>query len=218
MSRLTVIAAVAALAAAVPATAAADPPTKVTIIAVFNPITFGDNAYVNGQLQGTNEAGQPVALEQSPPPYTDWTPVGQVNSDAQGYYSFKLQPTQTMQYRTSSQGVPSTGQAEVDVAPKIQIKASPAGKATIRFSGTLGPTLTGQTVTIQRRNAFGSWATVTNIQLVGNTFQGRMTAHTVTTLRAFYAGDPAHLSAASNTVKVRPVQPKKKTKAKPRRH
>ena len=89
---------------AIVASASADPPTRVTIVAVFSPITYGDNAYVNGQLFGTGQAGQPVILEQATPPaFVDWTPIGQVNSDAAAYYSFKLRPTQTMQYRTSSQ-------------------------------------------------------------------------------------------------------------------
>ena len=195
----------AVLVAAVPAAALADQPTRVTVVAVFDPVTYGENAYVNGQLIGDAEAGQPVALEQSAPPYTDWTPVTQVASDAQGYYSFKLHPTQTMQYRTSSQGTGSERVVQIDVAPRIALKASSAGKTSVRFSGTFAPALAGQSVAIQRRSTTGSWTTVTTLVLrAGSTFQGRLRAHRPTDLRAYFAGDPAHLGAYSNKVRAVP--------------
>jgi hypothetical protein len=202
--RMAAVAALLALlVAAVPA--AADTPTRVTVVAVFDPITYGENAYVNGQLIGNAEAGQPVALEQSAPPYTDWTPVAQIASDAQGYYSFKLRPTQTMQYRTSSQGTGSERVVQIDVAPRIALKASSAGKTSVRFSGTLAPALAGQSIAIQRRSTTGSWTTVTNLVLrAGSTFQGRLRAHRPTDLRAYFAGDPAHLGAYSNKVRAVP--------------
>src|SRR3954454_10267721 len=149
------LALIASLAIAAPAIA--DPPARVTIVAVFEPITYGENAYVNGQLLGDGQAGQLVALEQSAPPFTDWTPVAQTTSDAQGYYSFKLHPSQTMQYRTSSQGTPSEKAVQVSLAPRITLKAQPAGKTSVRYSGAFGPALPGQQVAIQRRSSTGAW-------------------------------------------------------------
>src|SRR3954464_14882535 len=67
--RVTAVAALV-LVAAVPSTAAADPPSRATIVAGFEPITYGENAFVNGQLFGDNQGGQLVALEQSAPPFT----------------------------------------------------------------------------------------------------------------------------------------------------
>lgn len=210
-ARPTIFAALVALlltvAAAIPATAAADPPTRVTIVAVFDPITYGENAYVNGQLIGDNQAGQPVALEQSAPPFTDWTPVGQVAADAGGYYSFKLHPTQTMQYRTSSQGTPSERAVQIDVAPRIKLTTTAAGKTSVRYSGTFAPALPGQTVAIQRRGTHGGWVTIANAGLRGgSTFQGRLRTRKPIILRAVYAGDPAHLAGASNAVTARPAR------------
>ena len=194
--------AIALLAASV---AAADPPTRVTIVAVFDPITYGENAYINGQLLGDAQAGQLVTLEQSAPPFTDWTAVAQITSDAQGYYSFKLHPQQTLQYRTSSQGTPSDKPVQVSVAPRIKLTASAAGKSSVRFSGTFAPALPGQTIAIQRRNAGGSWTTVASPRLRdGKTFQGRLRARKATTLRAFFATDGVHLDGFSNSVKVTP--------------
>ena len=197
------LAAVAMFVAAAPALA--DPPTRVTIVAVFEPVTYGENAYVNGQLLGAGQAGQAVALEQSAPPFTDWTPVAQTTTDAAGYYSFRLQPSQTLQYRTNAQGVYSERTVQVSVAPRIRLKASAAGKSSIRFSGTFAPALEGQSVAIQRRNEGGSWTTIANAGLHdGKTFAGRVRAHRATMLRAVFAPDGAYIAASSNAVRAAP--------------
>jgi hypothetical protein len=198
------LATLATLVALFPGTAAADPPARITIVAVFEPVRFGENAYVNGQLIGpTSQAGQAVALEQSAPPFTDWAPVAQTTADAQGYYSFKLHPSQTLQYRTNSQGLGSERVVQVSVAPRLTLKAQAAGKTSIRFDGTLAPAIDGQSVAIQRRNTNGSWTTVANARLhSGKTFQGRIRAHRTTTLRAFFASDGAHLGAYTREVTV----------------
>jgi hypothetical protein len=202
--KLAAVAALAALAAAVPSTAAADPPARITIVAVFEPVTFGENAYVNGQLLGDAQAGQPVALEQSAPPFTEWAPVAQTTADAQGYYSFKLHPDQTLQYRTNSQGIFSERVVQVSVAPRISLKAAAVDATTIRFSGTFAPALADQTVTIQRLTPRGSWTKVTSARLRGgNTFAGRFRARHTTTLRAFFASDGAHRDAFSRAVTIK---------------
>jgi hypothetical protein len=201
--KLAAVTAVAALAAAVPSTAAADPPARITIVAVFEPVTFGENAYVNGQLLGDGQAGQPVALEQSAPPFTEWAPVAQTAADAQGYYSFKLHPAQTLQYRTNSQGIFSERVVQVSVAPRISLKAAAVDATTIRFGGTFAPALADQTVTIQRRTPRGSWTKLTSARLRGGkTFAGRFHARHTTTLRAFFASDGAHRDAFSRAVTI----------------
>jgi hypothetical protein len=195
------LATLATLVAAVPALA--DPPTRVTIVAVFDPIRFGDNEYVNGQLFGDAQAGQVVALEQSAPPFTDWAPVAQVTSNAQGYYSFKLRPTQTMQYRTSSQGIASERTVQITVVPRIKLQAQAAGSTTVRFSGNITPALADQKVAIQRQLRSGRWRTIAHTRLRGGkTFQGRFHARHTTTLRAFFASNGFYPDAFSNTVTV----------------
>jgi hypothetical protein len=199
------LALLAGVAAALPSAAAADPPTRVTIVAVFEPISFGDNDYVNGQLIGTAQGGQLVALEQSPPPFTQWTPVGQVAADAAGYYSFKLQPTQTMRYRTSSQGIASDASVKIDVAPRLSFRATRAGSGSIRFSGTFAPARPGQMVTIQRRSSSGAWVQVARARLrAGKTFRGRLTATQPVTLRAFFRPDGAFSAATTRSVRLAP--------------
>jgi hypothetical protein len=203
MRRFVALCALAVVA--IPAAAQADPPTRVTIVAVFDPITYGENAYVNGQLFGDAQGGQLVALEQSPPPFTEWAAVAQTTTDAAGYYSFKLHPSQTMQYRTSSQGAPSERAVQVNVAPRIKLTAVAAGKTSVRFSGTFAPALDGQRVSIQRRGASGGWTTIANARLhAGKTFQGRLRAPKPVMLRAVFATDGAHLDAFSNAVRAVP--------------
>jgi hypothetical protein len=203
--RLVAILALAMVAAAAPSSASADPPARVTIVAVFEPISYGDNAYVNGQLLGTAQGGQRVAIEQSAPPFTAWTPVGQVTSDATGYYSFQLQPTQTLKYRTSSQGVASDHAVKVDVAPRISFKASASGRTSVRFSGTFAPAVAGHRLVIQRRSTAGAWVTVANARLTGvDTFQGGLNTRRPLTLRAFSPGTSAYLGRASKPVRVSP--------------
>jgi hypothetical protein len=197
-----------------PAAAQADPPGRVTIIAIFNPITYGENAYVNGQLVGEGQAGQLVALEQSAPPFTEWTAVAQTTTDQAGYYSFKQHPSQTLQYRTSSQGTPSEKVVQVDVAPRIKLKAEAVGKTSVRYSGTFAPALDGQSIAIQRRDASGAWTTVSNQVLRGGkTFQGRLRATKPVTLRALFTADGSHLDGFSNAVRVVPGSARAKAKA-----
>lgn len=187
---------------AIPAAALAAAPARITIVAVFDPITYGETAYVNGQLLGEEQGGQLVALEQSPPPYTEWTPILQTTADDAGYYSFKVgQPAQTMQYRTNSQGIPSERTVQVDVAPRIRLAATAAGRTSIRFTGRFAPALPGQSVQIQRRERSGRWTTVASPVLrEGRTFTGRLRTRRGLILRARYVSDGLRLGALSKAV------------------
>jgi hypothetical protein len=205
----------AALVAALPTPASAVPPRRVAIIALFNPITFGDVTFVNGRLVGTGQANQPVTLEQSAPPFTDWAAAQETTSDVSGYYSFELRPADTMEYRATAQGTPSKA-VKIAVAPRIKFKASAAGTNGVRFSGSFGPARPGELVTIQRRSSTGAWSTISSAGLRnGIVFNGRLRARYRITLRAFYSGDDQHLAAHSNAVTVMPRQPRKAPRPKP---
>ena len=198
------VAALAALVATVPSTAQADPPTRITIVAVFNPIAYGQKSYVNGQLFGPTAAGQVVGLEQSAPPFVVWTPVAQATTDFDGYYSFELRPDQTLEYRTNSEGIGSERVVQISVAPRISFTAVPAGRSSVRFSGTFSPALADESIAIQRRTRRG-WQTISRARLrAGRTFAGRLRMRNPATLRAFYAKSAAHLPAGSRAVTVRP--------------
>ena len=205
---LPVLAAVA-LCLALPAVALALGPGRITIVAVFNPITYGENAYVNGQLLSEDQAGQRgqlVALEQAPPPFTQWTPIAQTTADYAGYYTFKIvRQSQTMQYRTSSQGVGSERVVQVDVAPRITLKAAAAGRTSVRYTGTFGPSLPGQSVEIQRRTRSGRWTTVASARLRdGRSFTGRLRTRRGLILRAFFPADGFRRTGVSKAVPALP--------------
>lgn len=189
---------------AIPAAALAIAPARITIVAVFDPITYGETTYINGQLLSdpqSDQANQLVALEQAPPPFTEWTPVLQTTTDYAGYYSFKVvRASQTMQYRTSSQGTPSEQAVQVSLAPKITLRAEPAGRTSIRYRGTFGPALPGQSVAIQRRDR-SRWTTIANARLRnGRTFTGRVRTRRGVILRAFFATDGFRLDGYSKAI------------------
>jgi hypothetical protein len=196
--------ALAAAFAAAPAMAQAQP-TRISIISVFDPISYGESAFVNGHLIGDGQGGQTVGLEESPFPFTAWTPVASETADDLGFYSFRLWPRVITHYRTVSQGMTSEREVQVTVAPRIALKAAAAGKASVRFSGTFAPAHPGQSVTIQRQHSGGSWTTVATARLRrGTTFTGRLHAKRPAVLRAFFTSDGDHADAYSRAVRAAP--------------
>jgi hypothetical protein len=194
---------------AAPAGAGAAPPRSVAIIAVFNPITFGDVTFINGRLMGPGQAGQPVVLEQSLPPFSDWSPAFETTADSSGYYSFEVQPGDTTQFRASAQGTPSKP-VQIKVTPKLTFTAWPAGVGNVRFSGSLRPARPAGLVTIQRRSSTGAWSTIGSAGLgTGTSFTGHLRAHFKLTLRAIYRGDDLHPTGFSRAVTVMPRVPRK---------
>ena len=181
-------------------------PQRVTIVSVFNPIVFGDNAYVNGQLVGEEQGNQGVSLEQSPFPFTTWTAIASATTDVNGYYSFKLRPSVTAHYRAvpaSAPGTTSDREVPVDVAPRIVLTATAAGKSSIRFSGKFAPAKDGQSVAIERKHSNGSWTKVATARLKGGTtFAGRLRARGTTVLRAFFVSDGVNADGSSRPVRV----------------
>jgi len=207
MRRAALLAAVLCGATGAPA-AAQTPPQRVTIVSVFNPILFGEDAYVNGQLIGDEQGGQTVALEESPFPFTTWAAVASTTTDQNGYYSFKLRPSLTTHYRTvpgSGPGMTSEREVPVEVAPRIALKAVSAGRSSIRFSGSFAPRHDGQSVAIQRQSRGGGWTTVASARLSrGISFGGRLRARRPVVLRAFFVSDGDHLTGYSRPVRAAP--------------
>lgn len=206
MRRAALLAVLVCCALPAPASAQSTP-QRVTIVSVFNPIVFGQSAFVNGQLIGEEQGGQMVSLEESPFPFTAWTAIAGTTTDVNGYYSFKLQPPLTAHYRTvpaSAPGTTSEREVPVDVAPRITLKAEASGRSSIRFSGRFAPAKDGQSVAIQRQHSNGSWTTVASARLRdGNTFAGRIRARGTAVLRAFFVSDGAHVDGSSRPVRVK---------------
>jgi hypothetical protein len=203
MRRLAVTAVLFGVLAA-PAVAAA--PARITIVSVFDPIKVGENGFVNGQLvsEADDQEGQTVGLEESPYPFTTWTPVAAATADFRGFYTFRVKPALTTHYRTVSQGMTSEREVPISVAPRIGFKAMPDGKSRIRYSGTLSPAKDGQSVTVQRQHSNGSWSSVASVTLKGGgkTFAGRLRARKTTVLRARFVSDGAHTDGYSRAVRI----------------
>jgi hypothetical protein len=195
------LAAAATLALAAPA-AAQTPPERISIVSLFDPIFYGEKAFVNGQLIGGDNAGQIVVLQESPFPFTTWTDVAQQTTDFQGYYSFWRRPAVTSHYRTSwNSGQLQSTEVQTQVIPRLVLTTRRLNRTTVRFVGTLRPAHPDQAVEIQRRTSAG-WRTVATYHLRGGTtFAGRLRARHTLRVRAFFAstGDvlPAYSAAVS---------------------
>jgi hypothetical protein len=201
--RRALAACAAALALAAPA-AAQTPPERITIVALFDPIYFGQKTFVNGQLIGGDNAGQIVTLQEAPFPFTTWSDVAQITTDYQGYYSFMRRPALTTYYRTVWNGqVMSEQQVQVRVFPRLSFHASRLNSKTVRFAGTLAPAHPDQAIQIQRQTGSG-WRTVASYTLRGggSTFAGRLRAHHAVRLRAFFPSQGDVVPAYSVAVTV----------------
>jgi len=203
MRRTLVIAAALALLVTGIAMAQA-PPERISIVALFDPIAYGEKTFVNGQLVGEGQGGQVVTLQAAAFPFTSWGDVAQMTTDPDGYYSFMRRPVATARYRTMWNGqVLSEQEVQVQVRPRLTIKAAKEGKSSLRFTGTLLPAHADQSVVIQRQSRSGSWRNVANARLKGGrSFAGRLRAHGEVRLRAFFASDGDHLSTYSAPVAV----------------
>jgi hypothetical protein len=215
----TALAALVFLAAAAPAAAA---PERITIISAFNPLLFGENAFVNGQLLSTvtGDDGQPalkgepnadksVTLEESPFPFITWTAVATVGADRRGFYSFQRLPSMATHFRTVSEGATSEKEVGVDVQPLIAWRVSPAGRSSVRFAGTLAPAHPGAQVELQRQSRSGAWTTTANVRLGdavkgASPFHGRLRVRSPARLRLHFLADGDHLEAYSRTLLAAP--------------
>lgn len=196
--RRALVTAVLAAALAAPAGASAQP-ARITIVSLFDPIAYGQKAFVNGQLVGDDTAGQVVTLQASPFPFTAWSDIAQITTDERGFYSFLRRPIATTHYRTMWNGqLMSDSEVQVQVIPRLAFKAVAAGKRTVRYSGTLAPAHADEQIEIQRQTRSGAWTTIVRPRLRGGaTFSGRLHARHTIRLRAFFPSDGDHLAAAS---------------------
>jgi hypothetical protein len=206
MRRACVIGAALALLAAAGTSAAlaGPPPQRIAIVSLFDPIVYGEKGFVNGQLIGDEQGGQPVTLQASLFPFDSWGDIAQTTTDPAGYYSFMRRPIATTRYRTVWNGqVVSEREVQVQVSPRLKFTAFAAGKTSVRFKGALRPAHPDLSIAIERQSSSGSWTTIANARLKGGkTFSGRVRAHRSIRLRAYFASDGDHLAVRTRPVKV----------------
>jgi hypothetical protein len=147
---------------AVPAVDAAKPePKNLTIGASAATIKFGGSVTLSGKLNGSNNAGRTVTVEQDPFPVDAFTNAGTATTNATGDWSFAHKPSANTRYRARS-GNADSKTVDVMVRPAISLRVSdrtPAAGSRVRFSGRLCPEHDGVAVALQRR--FGTqWRTL----------------------------------------------------------
>ena len=139
---------------------------NLTIDASADPITFGQTVTISGLLAGGNS--MPVTLL-ARTDGTRFSPVAQVNTDAQGNYSFPAQmPVNSTLYRVQGASKKSAVLYE-GVKDLLTAEASPAtveaGQA-VTFKGTVAPDHTGHVIYLERQNASGTGFHVVQVSFV----------------------------------------------------
>jgi hypothetical protein len=201
-----------------PLTAAAQqtyPEDQLRILSVFKTITFGEGAFITGQLRrvvGPDVPSEPyvgrgITLEQSPFPYVaGWTTVATTVTDAEGYYDFRQRPDLNTRYRVRSEDPPLTSVekvARVRFAVRLRLSdTTPAKGDLVEFSGTVVPAHHGGTVYIQRQSGATSWKTVTRGRLrflndFTSAFRRRVRVHQSGVFRVRVESDGAHLAGTN---------------------
>jgi len=147
---------------AVPAVDAAKPePKNLTIGASATTIKFGGTVTLSGKLNGANNSGRQVTIEQDAFPIDAFTNAGSATTNATGDWSSAQKPAANSRYRARS-GNADSKTVDVMVRPAISLKVSdrtPAAGTAVRFSGQLCPEHDGVAIALQRR--FGTkWRTL----------------------------------------------------------
>jgi len=161
-SIITIAAFLGVTVLAVPAVDAAKPqPRNLTIDASANTIKVGGTVTLSGKLNGTNNGGRSVTIEQDPFPIDTFTNAGTATTNATGDWTFAHKPAVNTRYRARS-GNADSKTVDVMVRPAISLTVSdrtPSAGSRVRFSGQLCPEHDGVAIAPQRR--FGTkWRTL----------------------------------------------------------
>lgn len=161
-SIITTAAFVGVAVLAVPAVDAAKPaPKNLTLGASATTIKFGGTVTLSGKLNGSNNSGRQVTVEQDPFPVDTFTNAGTATTNATGDWSLAQKPAVNTRYMARS-GNADSKPVDVTVRPAISLKVSdrtPRAGSSVRFSGQLCPEHDGTAIALQRR--FGKqWRTL----------------------------------------------------------
>jgi hypothetical protein len=129
--------------------------------------TWPRQVTVTGRLQGQDRANQTIKLQANEHPFQgQFEDVETTTTDANGDYTFNVQPEEHTNYRTVTEGVsPKETSGEITVKSRMKITRrvddrTPVAGQTITFSGRVGPAHEGEDVLLQRRRPSGTWKTI----------------------------------------------------------
>ena len=180
MTRFLAAIAVLVACAAVPAVAGAQPPPNppdLRITTTPNPVKFGEDVRIFGELTRRPGSGITIELSEDPFPFDAFATVATALTDIGSGYSFTRTPTVNTRYQTR-QGATTSRIATALVRPSISLRVSSRRLATgrsVRFSGRVCPEHLGASLAIQRRTAPKRWRSslrhtpTTPIAVAGNT-------------------------------------------------
>jgi hypothetical protein len=208
MKPILVIATAALLGIAAPAAANHRPghgdPRNITISAAPTTVKFGGSVVLSGKLNGSNNSGRTVNIDQDPFPVDTFTDAGSVTTNATGDWTFAHKPTVNTRYRARSGNAESQNQ-DVMVRPAITLRLSdrtPNPGQRVRFFGRLCPEHDGAKVGLQRR--FGTtWRTLrqpTLKDVAGATcssYSQRLRVRKDGAYRVHFFGDADHVAGNS---------------------
>lgn len=127
---------------------------------------------ISGALKGNPSANMPIALQQSPFPYTAYTTLQSANSSATGAYAFSVIPLINTHYRVvTTAATPQVISGELAQVVNQRVSFSVGDKTPkkgvkVRFYGTVTPPADGSYVSLQKRSSTGSFNTIARIKLV----------------------------------------------------
>ena len=202
------IAAAAILGLAAPAAADHRPghgdPRNITISATPTTVKFGGSVTLSGKLNGANNSGRTVNIDQDPFPVDTFTDAGTATTNATGDWTFTHKPAVNTRYRARS-GAAESQTVDVMVRPAIRLRLSdrtPSPGQRVRFSGRLCPEHDGVKIALQRR--FGTtWRTLrqpTLKDVPGSTcssYSQRLRVRRDGAYRARFLGDADHVAGNS---------------------
>lgn len=187
-------------------------PDRITILAIFKTIEFGERAFVSGRFRRLENpdaevqpyAGRKVTLEEAPFPFTAFTPVASATTDRDGYYAFASSPQLHTRYRVVSADPPVQSEAKlirVRLHATLEAGSDSVRKGrSVRLSGQVEPAHSGNRVEIQRRTKAGRWQTVARATLRTSGWVKRVRMRSDGVFRARVLGHEDHLPGISEQV------------------
>lgn len=136
-----------------------------------NPVTYGKSVQITGAMKGNPSANLPIALQQSPFPYSAYTTVETANTTATGAYAFTVLPLLNTRFRvvtTAATPQVVSGELAETVNQRVSFSVgdkTPKKGVKVRFYGSVTPARDGSTVSLQRRTSTGAYSTVSRIKL-----------------------------------------------------
>ncbi len=145
------------------------PNNSLSINAGSNPIRYLLTSSIFGTYIAQNNAGQTIGLQQDPWPFEgNWVSGGNTTTDAQGVYSFGIEPRVNTRYRTRRANlfsVPVTVGVRIAVSRTVSDRTPAVGQR-VRFRGRACPQHDGALGRIQRLNqTTRRWRTVRRTSL-----------------------------------------------------